>query len=90
MSSKIININMFTPEEASKKWCPHVRNLYLTRDIDTNTHSKEVLSVASYNADRTHNKCISTNCAMWMDAGNNKGCCGLSAAGALLLRERAD
>lgn len=78
MRKAIIELNFITPEEASKKWCPDVRNLYLSEG-----EMKHAVATA-YNADRNHNKCISTNCQFWLFTGDGRGCCGRSGAASLL------
>jgi hypothetical protein len=68
-----VKITLMSPADASKLWCPHVRNLYLAG------HQGNKVA-ASYNADRTHNKCISTNCMMWFQNEDGLGGCGLNQA----------
>ena len=72
LSKDALARNFITPDEASKKWCPHVRNLHEIKGIPAAS------ATTSYNADRTHNKCISTNCMMWHSETTTTGCCGLS------------
>jgi hypothetical protein len=75
----LLQLNVSTPEEASRKWCPFVRNLFYTSTAQVKGEGKNDVA-ASYNADRTHNKCISGNCALWVVVADGRGCCGASAA----------
>lgn len=71
--------NFLTPEDASKKWCPFVRNLYREERGPSKDSKNSQLVVTNYNADRNHNKCISVNCMLWYDKGDGTGCCGMKA-----------
>ena len=73
-------MNVITTEEASKKWCPLVRNLYIEGD----KAERRTRVATNYNADRTHNKCISTNCMLWRETDPGKGYCGISPLAAAL------